>query len=314
MATTGLKIGIIGCSPAAKDQADRLMAIDGVSIVGCTDADLSLARALAGQISAPSGPVPAFEDHPGLLRQASPDALVISSPDHSHYRAAMDGLQAGCHLLLATPLSTNVQEAVDIVGLARARDLKVGVGHGFRHAASLIRAREILAEGSIGRLRLITSTLAMPWPTARGGILAELGIDWVDALLWSAGRSAEMVAAIRSSDEQGRDLVTSASIRLAGGVIASIAVSGVSHSAFELAFHGEGGRLRVTDGSLLLEGDGEGRPIPLPEAVADLDANFVDAVRGGSPLRCPAAEALDAVRVLEAIARSAAIGQFVGLG
>lgn len=319
MALAGLRIGIVGCGLDATAHVDRLMAIEGVSIVGCADPDLSLARTLAGRIPAPFEPVLAFEDHAELIRQASPEVLTISTPNRSHYRPAMDGLQAGCHLLLLTPPSTNVQETVDIVGLATARDRKVGIDHGFRRMSSLIRAREMLAGGEIGQLRLISSTLALPWPhldqSERPGILAELGCDWLDALLWTTGLSATTVAAIRTSDDEGRDLVASASIRLGRDVLASISISGVAHDlACEWTFHGERGRLRATDASLTLEkGEGEGRSIPLPEADLDVAGNFVAAIREGSPLHCPASEALDAVRLLEAIARSAAIGQFVGL-
>ncbi len=81
----------------------------------------------------------------------------------------MDALQAGCHVFIEKPLSTNLQEAADIVSLARARDLKVGVGHQFRLCPSLIEARERIARGLIGPLRLVTCTLARPWLTARVG-------------------------------------------------------------------------------------------------------------------------------------------------
>src|SRR3712207_8721417 len=60
----------------------------------------------------------------------------------AHYRTAMDALQAGCHVFIEKPLSTNAQEAVDIVGLARARGHKVGVGHQYRLRPSLIEARD----------------------------------------------------------------------------------------------------------------------------------------------------------------------------
>ena len=66
------------------------------------------------------------------------------------------------------PLSTNVQEAADIVSLAHARDLKVGVGHQFRLCPSLIEARDRIAQGAIGPLRLVTGVLARPWLTTRG--------------------------------------------------------------------------------------------------------------------------------------------------
>ena len=112
--------------------------------------------------------VPVFTDHRDLLRQAAPDALAIFSPHRSHYRLAMDALQAGCHVFIEKPLSTNVQEAADIVGLARGRNLKVGVGHQYRLAPSLVEARRQLAVGSIGPVRLVTAILARPWLTTLG--------------------------------------------------------------------------------------------------------------------------------------------------
>ena len=330
MATTELRIGIVGFGPIAMEHVDRLLAIDGVTIVGCADADPVNARTLASHISSPLVPVLAFGDHQELIRESAPDALVILTPHHSHYRVAMDGLQAGCHLFLTMPLSTSVQEAVDIVGLAQARDRKVSVGHRFRFLTSLIRAREMLTAEAIGKVRFIKGTLAMPWQEALGrperpdafdsrslwsGVLATIGVDLVDALLWISGGSAETISAIQSLDESGRDLATAASIRLENGVLASIAISGIAHGPyFEFVFHGERGRLRATLSSLdLAEADDDARPIPLPENDLNLDANFVDAIREGSQLSCPASEALNAVRVLEAISRSAAIGQFVGL-
>ena len=314
MATSGLRFGIIGCGPPAKDHADRLRAIDGVSCVGCADGDGDLAREFAGRISSAPDLIPVFEDTSDLLLEARPDALLITTPDRSHYRAAMDGLQAGCHLFLVTPLSTNVQEAVDIVGLARARDRKVALAHGYRHQMPLMRARELIAEGAIGGLRLVTSTLAITAPQP-GGALANVGIDWIDALLWTTGRSAETVSAAQTVDPEGLDLITVASIRMAGGVLASVAISGASHrSGFEVELHGDAGQIRATDRSLSLEiGSGAARAITGTESDPDLFANFVDAIRGEATLRCAASETLEAVRVLEAIARSAAIGQFVGL-
>ncbi len=330
MATTGLKIGIIGRGPASAAHADRLLAIEGVSLVGCADADPSAARALADRCSRPGRPVASFADLGGLIRETSPDAVAIFTPHPSHYRPAMDALQAGCHVFVEKPLTTNVQEAVDIAGVAKGRDRKVGVGHHFRLLPSLVRAREMLAEGAIGPVRLITATMAQPWLEshqteenawrfdprfAGGGILADSGIQLLDALLWSTGGSADLVAAIQAREPSGLDTVTAASIRLSDGTPATVAISGVSPvPLFELVYHGERGRLRATDASLTEErGDGPPRPIPLPAPSGSVDANFVEAILEGVPLCCPAEQAVPTIRLLEAIARSATIGQFVGL-
>ena len=125
---------------------DRLVALGEVTVVGCADSDRSCAELLAskiGRAAAPGQvPVGVFTDHRELLRRLSPNALCIFTPHFWHYRLAMDALQAGSHVFIEKPLSTNVQEAADIVGLARGRSLKVAVGHQFRLCPSLA---EVLA-------------------------------------------------------------------------------------------------------------------------------------------------------------------------
>jgi predicted dehydrogenase len=324
-----LRIGIAGCGRAARAHLDPLLALDGVRVVGCADPDPEAARALAGRVAVEQA-VPAFADLRDLLAQAAPEAVAIFTPHRSHYRLAMDALQAGCHVFIEKPLSTNVQEAVDIVGLARARDLKVGVGHQYRLRPSLAEARRLLADGAIGEVHLVTATLAAPWLAAHrgpadswrldprvsgGGILADEGDHLLDALLWAGGRPAVEVAAFQARLESGIDTVTAAAIRLADGTPATLALSGVCPGAtFELAFYGERGRLRADDRALSLQPEaGPAQEVPLPDAGPTIEGNFVSAVVRGTPLSCPAEQAVDTVRLLEAIARSAATGQVVRL-
>jgi predicted dehydrogenase len=332
MATELLRIAIAGCGLAARVHLDRLLAIDGVRVIGCADPDRARAEELAGRVpsSAEAPAAAALADHRELLRQATPDALAIFTPHLAHYRVAMDALQAGCHVFIEKPLSTNVQEAADIVGLARGRGRKVGVGHQYRLRPSLVEARSRLAAGRIGPLRLVTATLAQPWLATHGGaenswrfdprvlgggILADAGDHLLDALLWITGQVAVEVAAIQTRGESGLDVVTAAAVRLADGTPATLAVTGVAPGTlFELTFFGERGRLHVSDHSLVEElGDAPAEALALPEPAENIDGNFVAAVVEDSPLCCPADQALDTVRLLEAVARSAATGQVVRL-
>lgn len=338
MANSVLRIGIVGCGFAARVHLNRLLALDGVQVVGCADPDLGAAEALVALVASkaagadPTQPATAtaFTDHRELLKQAMPTALAIFTPHLAHYRPAMDGLQADCHLFIEKPLSTNVQEAADIVGLARGRNRKVGVGHQYRLFSSLVEARRRLSSGAIGPLRLVTATLAQDWLASHsgaenswrfdpkvsgGGILADTGDQLIDALLWSTGQVAVEAAAVQNRLDSGLDLVTAAAVRLADGTPVTLAISGVSPGPlFELNYFGERGRLRATDQTLLEElGDAPAQAVPLAEAAESIDENFVAAVLTGAPLCCPADEALDTVRLLEAIARSAATGQAVRL-
>jgi predicted dehydrogenase len=310
---------------------DRLLCLPEVSIVGCADSEQPRANSLAVRViqSGTADQVPVFTDHRELLRQTAPDVLCVFTPHLWHYRPAMDALQSGCHVFIEKPLSTNVQEAADIVGLARARSLLVAVGHQYRLCPSLMEARRQLKQGSIGKIQQVTATLAMPWlanhqeleprwqfdpKVAGGGALADAGNHLLDALLWTSGQSAREVCALQTRLESGLDVVTSAAVRLQDGTPVSIAVSGVSpRFCFELSYFGDRGRIRVTDRLLELDDDPESLPrsVPLLEQEDSIDGNFLTALLRGTPLCCPADQAIDTVRLLEAVNRSAATGQIV---
>ncbi len=147
------------------------------------------------------------------------------------------------------------------------------------------------------------------------GSLADVGDHLVDALLWTTGQVAHEVGALQSRREPAIDLVTAAAIRLADGTPATLAISGVSPgSVFAIEYFGELGRLRATDSTLEEERSGSARQdVPLPAPDRTIDGDFVAALRGRARLCCPAEEAVATVRLLEAIARSAATRQVVRL-
>ena len=321
-----VRIGIVGCGHAARVHLERLRAIDGVEIVGFADTDLAMARAMAGS-------VPPCADHHELIRMHHPNAIAIFTPHLSHYRTAMDAIQAGCHVFVEKPLSTNVQEAVDIVTIAKARGRKVGVGHQYRLLPGLQAARERLASGAIGPVRLANATLALPWlarhggaenswrfdpKVAGGGILTDAGVHLIDALLWTAGQAAVEVTALQGRLDSGSDVIDVAAIRMGNGTLATLGLSGHSTvNLFELTFLGESGRIRVTEDRLIQESGVPGveaEVIPLSPPMESIDGNFVAAIRDEGSLCCPAEEALDTVRLLDAIVRSATIGQVIRLG
>ncbi len=323
-----LRLGIVGCGRVARTHIERILALPDVEVVACMDLDANAAHSLAGLLGGaqPGRGVATFTDHRALLASVQPDAVAIFTPHPAHFRPAADALQAGCHVFIEKPLSTNVQEAHDLVRLARSRGRKLGVGHQYRLRSSLIEARARIRSGAIGPLRLVTATLAAPWlaahatdadawryePRRGGGILYDVGDHLLDALLWTTGQVAQGVAAFQHRLPSGLDLVTAATIRLADGTLVLLGLSALAAgSLFEIVYHAERATLRVSDVTLSeTSADGETKVIDLPVAAETIDGNFVAAVRDEGPLCCSAEEALDTVRLLEAIGRSASSNQF----
>ena len=322
-----LRIGLVGCGRAARAHAPRIAAAGEARIVGLADMDPSAAEGLAALLPAGEETPRVYPGHETMLAEAGLNALVVFTPHRSHYRVATDGLQAGCHVFVERPLSTNAQEASDLVSLARARGLQLAVGQQYRLRPSLIEARRLLAEGRIGPLRMVVASMAAPWlDRHRGpadawrrdlragatGMLSDTGDHLIDALLWTTGLTASEVAAFQTKVEGGLDAVTAAAIRLSDGTPATLGVSALSpDEGFELTFYGEAGHVRVTERRLTLAVSGASPETTEPEGEPpSVDADFVRAVasEGAFEPCCPAHAALDTVRLLEAITRSAVSG------
>jgi|YNPBryunderm2012_1023409.scaffolds.fasta_scaffold13914_2 predicted dehydrogenase len=345
-----LRIAVAGCGVAARAHTNRLARRRDVRIVALADPDLQAAQRLAeGLLGAgpgveAEGPT-VFGDHVSMLRAVHPDALAVFTPYLHHFRVALDGLLAGCHVFVEKPLCTNVQEATDLVNVARARDRILAVGHQYRLRPTLKQAKQRLAEGRIGRPRLAVGLLAQPWLAAHAGgedswrfdpriagsgILTDSGDHLLDTLLWVLGTPALEATAIQDRLDSGLDVVTAAAVKLAPNLPATLAVSGVSAgSLFELTILGETGALRVSE-TLLQErlGDqpfqtiaeetsgsaGDGPDFQVSQVAGDsIDDDFVEAARGRRFPSCPGDQALGTVKLLEAIVRSAATGRPVAI-
>ena len=57
------------------------------------------------------------------------EAISVAVPTDYHHRVAMPLLEKGCHLMIEKPLSTNLQEAEDIVAAAKRKGVIAQVGH-----------------------------------------------------------------------------------------------------------------------------------------------------------------------------------------
>jgi predicted dehydrogenase len=85
------------------------------------------------------------------------DALVIATPPRTHAPLAMAALARGKSVLVEKPLATNTADARRITEEAAARGLVLMVGHTFEHNAAVLKLRELVQEGELGRLYYLDS-------------------------------------------------------------------------------------------------------------------------------------------------------------
>ncbi len=113
------------------------------------------------------------------------DAVVISTPDHTHFHPSYAALEMGLHLYLEKPLAHNVWETRTLTDLAKKKNLATQLG-AQRHAmTNMHRVVELVKSGAIGPVTEVHSWIGgsrgMPnMPSDRPMVPANLDYDlWV---------------------------------------------------------------------------------------------------------------------------------------
>jgi predicted dehydrogenase len=93
------------------------------------------------------------------------EAVAIVTPNHMHALVARAFLKAGIHVISDKPLSLNVKEAKELVALAKKTGLIFAVTHNYTGYPMVRQAREMIAAGELGELRLVQAEYIQDWLT-----------------------------------------------------------------------------------------------------------------------------------------------------
>lgn len=85
------------------------------------------------------------------------DAIVISTPVHTHFILVMKALNSGKHVLVEKPMATSVGEIEKIEALANKKHLVAMVGHTFLYNTAVRYVKKMIDAGELGEIRYIYS-------------------------------------------------------------------------------------------------------------------------------------------------------------
>jgi len=142
------RIGVIGFGQWGPNHVRVFSQLRGSVVTACADPDPERIDTL--RESWPG--VRPYADHRQMLREAELDAVAVATPTQLHYAIVKDALLAGRHVLCEKPLCVEVNEAVELVELARRRRLILMVGHVFLFNPGIVRLKKLVQAGEAGRL------------------------------------------------------------------------------------------------------------------------------------------------------------------
>jgi len=98
------------------------------------------------------GEVTTFGDHRELLARPDLHAVLIATPEHWHQQMAEDAIEAGKDVYVEKPMTLRLPEALRLWDAATKNpDVRVNVGTQYVTIPSYVNARELIAQGTIGK-------------------------------------------------------------------------------------------------------------------------------------------------------------------
>ncbi|MDP6763419.1 MAG: Gfo/Idh/MocA family oxidoreductase [Planctomycetota bacterium] len=179
-----LDIGVVGVDGRG---AANLAAVSGENIVALCDVDEHrLAQAASRFAGAKT-----YHDYRRMLDAHELDAVVVSTPDHTHAAATLAALRAGSHVYCEKPLTRTVADARLVAETAREAGLVTQMGTQIHAEPNYRRVVELVRSGTIGAVREVHVLCAKSW----GGSAAPTGSHAIpEHLHWDLwlGPSAEV--------------------------------------------------------------------------------------------------------------------------
>ena len=108
------------------------------------------------------------------------DAVAITTPNATHHPVARAFMERGIDVISDKPLTTTLDDALDLVALRKRTGLVFGVTYSFAGHAMVRQARQMVAEGALGALRQVHVEYFQEWailPFEQGGKGAAWRVD-----------------------------------------------------------------------------------------------------------------------------------------
>jgi predicted dehydrogenase len=149
-----IKFGVIGYGYWGPNVVRNLETLEDSKVV--TVCDKSATARQRAQRAYPD--VKTTADAAELMRSSEIDAIAVVTPVWTHYELAKAALENGKHVFVEKPFTSCVKHAEELINLAEQKNLCVMVDHTFLFTGAVRKIRELVDEGSLGRLYYYDST------------------------------------------------------------------------------------------------------------------------------------------------------------
>ncbi len=229
-----LKLGVAGLGRAFTVMLPTLVRHPRVELVAAADPRAEARARFTADFGAKT-----YETVEALCDDATVEAIYVATPHERHAEHVRLAASRRKHVLVEKPMAITLADCRAMIATARAAGIQLVVGHSHSFDAPIRRAREIVASGAVGKVRMIhalnfTDFLYRPRrpeelrTESGGGVLFSQAAHQIDIVRLLGGGRVKSVRAATGSWDPARPTegAYSALLTFADGAYASVVYSG----------------------------------------------------------------------------------------
>ncbi|MBW6501902.1 MAG: Gfo/Idh/MocA family oxidoreductase [Bacteroidales bacterium] len=263
-------VAIAGCGKVAHLHAKAIQNIPHARLAGVWSRTPKTAEDFAATYK--TSP---FFDISGMVSEKNIDLVLVCTPHPFHLQPAIEAAEAGANVLVEKPLASDLKDCDAIINTCRRAGVKLGVISQRRWYPPVMRVKEAIEAGKIGRPVLATVTMMGwrdkayydsdawrgTWKDEGGGVLVNQSPHQLDIMLWYMGEIDEVYGIWRNLNHPYIEVEDTALaiIKFKSGAIGNIVVSNSQKPGLygKVHVHGENGAsvgVQTDGGSMFIAG------------------------------------------------------------
>lgn len=223
--TNKLKWGILGAARVNERLLPAIVEAPNSQLVAIASRRAGAAKATLEKYAPNAQGVTCYDDLDALIADKNIEAVYCPMANEEHAEWALKAINAGKHVLIEKPMTTNLAEIDKIEAAATKAHVKVMEGFMYRFHPQHAKVAELIASGLIGDVLSCRASFSFLMAPARmyritrnmangGGAMWDIGPYAIHALRWCFGggdvpAEPKNVLAYGKLNEHGADVVAS---------------------------------------------------------------------------------------------------------
>lgn len=248
-----VRFGIIGLGYIAHRFAKVLNTVEGVELAAVASTDPERAKNFAEEFGAERF----YADYESIVKDPMVDVIYIAQTHDLHYEIIKLCLNNSKGVICEKPMVLTEKQAVEVTKLAGTKKVLLMEAMWSRFIPTFKKAKEWLADGRIGTVKLVQASFCFDFPydpahrlynpKLAGGSLYDAGVYPIEFTTGILGENPVEVKAVATHCESGVDDFVAMSLKFESGVVASLSC-GLRASTKQNAFiYGDEGYVIVYD-------------------------------------------------------------------